>query len=127
MKKMILIFSHKLTDVQIQSAKDSLEVEEFIYLPEELQSIWSNIPAEIKDISDYIEDIINWIDEIGVKDDLILVQGDFGATYRVVNHSISKGLIPIYSTTKRKAKEIKNSDGTISLTHKVSHVIFREY
>jgi len=127
MRKMLLVFSHRLTGLQIQSAKDSLKVEDFMYLPEDLQHLWSNIPPEAEDINNYIKEIVNWIDKIGKKNDFILVQGDFGATYGVVNHCILKGLTAIYSTTKREAKEIKNIDGTISLTHKVDHVTFRQY
>lgn len=124
---MLLIFSHKLTDLQIQSAKNDLNVEKFEYLPPNLQHTWSHIPPDEKDINPYLIDIIKWIDNVAFKDDFILVQGDFGATYKIVNYCKSKGLNVFYSTTKREATEMENEDGTIYLTHKVSHIMFREY
>lgn len=124
---MLLIFSHKLTDFQIKSAKRDLEIEKFEYLPEDLQYIWSHIPPEEEDINLYIEEIVEWIKSTSDKEDIILVQGDFGATYEIVKYCKSKGLRVIYSTTKRVAKEVKGKDQIIYLTHKVSHVMFREY
>lgn len=124
---MFLVFSHKLTDIQIQSARNDLDIRNFQYLPEDLQYIWSHIPPYEKDIEPYLKEIINWIEEgVGTKD-VVLVQGDFGATYKVVNYCKSKGLKVVYSTTKREAIEEKDEDGIISITHKISHVIFREY
>lgn len=124
---MFLVFSHKLTDIQIQSARNDLDIRNFQYLPENLQYIWSHIPPHESDIDPYLKEIINWIEEVVGTEDVVLVQGDFGATYKVVNYCKSKGLKVVYSTTKREAIEEKDEDGVISITHKISHVIFREY
>ena len=126
-KKMLLIFSHKLTDIQIKDAKTNLDVDEFIYLPNELQSIWSNISPYEYDINKELEGIYEWIDRNSSMGDYILIQGDFGATYQLVNYCKLKDLRPIYSTTKREAIEIKKDDNTIVLSHKVSHIRYREY
>lgn len=58
---------------------------------------------------------------------MILIQGDFGATYYLVNFSKQIGLKPMYSTTIREANEVCDSSGSIRLTHKIKHVRFREY
>lgn len=123
---MLLIFSHKLTELQINDARETLGVEEFQYLPEDLQHIWSNISPDREDINPLLEGIIKWLD-IAHTDDYILVQGDFGATYKIVKYCKSKGLKAVYSTTKREAIEKTDVDGKIYLTHKVSHLRFREY
>lgn len=127
MKKMFLIFSHKLTDIQINSARNELGVELFEHLPPELQHIWSQIPPNEKDINPYTKKIIEWLDSLVSKDDYVLVQGDYGATFNVVNYCKLKDYKTVYSTTKREATEIKDRNGTIHLIHKVSHVMFREY
>ena len=36
---------------------------------------------------------------------MVLVQGDFGATHKVVNYLKAKGIKSVYSTTKRQAEE----------------------
>jgi len=44
-KKMILLFSHTLTDKQKEDAKQKWQVD-FVYLPKELQRIWSDISPD---------------------------------------------------------------------------------
>jgi len=124
---MLLVFSHKLTNRQIQSAKKYFNVVSFKCLPSKLQQVWSNIPPDKKDINPYVEEIIQWIKNTANKGDIVLVQGDFGATYKIVRYCKHKGYKAVYSTTKREAIEKETENSTISITHKVSHVIFREY
>jgi hypothetical protein len=39
----------------------------------------------------------------------------------------SKGLIPVYSTTSREAVEKHHPDGSVELTHRFRHGLFRRY
>jgi len=126
-KKMFLIFSHHLTDKQIREGAEVFNIDEYIHLPEELQSIWSNISPDTEDISNEVDKIIDWLEEKLDPDDAVLVQGDFGATYKVVNYLKSKGIKAVYSTTKREAEEEASDDGKVTVKHVFSHVIFREY
>ena len=126
-RKMYLVFSHKLTEKQIEDAKSNLDVEEFIYLPTELQNIWSNISPRKEDMKDDLNELVVWIDENISKEDYVLIQGDYGATYYLVEYCKSKGLKPIYSTTEREAIETITGNNTIVLSHKVSHIRYREY
>ena len=124
--KLILLFSHKLTDEQIESSKNELNVKEFIYLPDELQNIWSNIPPKLNSIDEYLTPIKIWIKSVANDTDYILIQGDFGATYIMVNWAFDNNYIPIYATTNREFKEVKK-DGEINIIRKFSHCIFRKY
>lgn len=127
MKKLIIVFSHKLTDLQKKDAKNSLSAENFVYLPKGLQQIWSNIDPYKDDIDEEIFSILNWVLENASQKDIVLVQGEPGATYSLVKLLKEKKLTVVYSTTKREAFEIKNSDGSISIVHKIKHVRYREY
>ncbi len=40
MKKMFLLFSHKLTQTQKDDAIKTLGIDEFVYLPENLQQVF---------------------------------------------------------------------------------------
>jgi hypothetical protein len=126
MPRMFLLFSHKLTEEQIKDAKESLKVNEFIYLPKELQELWSNIPPDIEDIGDYIKPIKDFLKKYAKPKDYVLIQGDFGATYKMVNFAIDNDLIPIYSTTKRIAKDIYKDD-KVKITRTFKHCRFRKY
>ncbi|AEI14988.1 hypothetical protein Flexsi_1337 [Flexistipes sinusarabici DSM 4947] len=121
-----LVFSHSLTNVQIEDAK-SMGVENFFYFPAQLQNIWSNIrPEGDLPVSD-LDRIVDWIDANSSKGDFALVQGDFGATYYIVNRCFDMGLIPVYSTTKRIASEESISASEVGKQSVFEHVNFRRY
>lgn len=126
MKQLFLIFSHILTDEQKKDAKTSLHVDKFITLPPDLQRLWSNIPEDKKKLSTYFEPLQRYMKLYAKKDDIVLIQGDFGGVYDMVNFAKSIGLIPVYSTTKRKVKE-QIINNTIKKTSTFKHVLYRKY
>ena len=127
MKRMFQCFNHELTKEQIQDAKKNLNIDEFIHLPSSLKKLWQDIPPDLLDISSYLKPIIDWLKTKTREGDLILVQGDFGATYLIVQFAFKEGLIPVYATTKREVIEKKMPDGKVEMIHQFRHVIFRRY
>lgn len=101
MAKIILLFSHKLTIQQKKYLKNILKIENIINLETDLQYLWSNFPPDVECISEYLDPIKDFLLEKLGKNDYVLVQGDFGATYMIVDFCIKNNLIPIYATTKR--------------------------
>lgn len=126
LRKLFLIFNHKLTDEQKRSASHTLKVEELIYLPDELQEIWSNIPPE-GDLTEDIKKIVNWLSENSAKGDYVLIQGDFGATFYLVDYCLKTGLIPVYATSKRTVLEEKDEHGVTKKVSIFKHVEFRRF
>jgi len=126
-KQVFLLFSHQLTPPQIEELENKFGVDKIVYLPEELQNIWSNIPPELPTIKTHLQDVLSWLKENSNPGDLVLVQGEVGAVFIVVNFCIKEGLIPIYATTKREVSEEKLDDGTIQVNRKFSHVRFRQF
>lgn len=124
---MFLLFSHSLTAEQKQDAITNLGVEEFVGLPENLQKIFSNIPAEAESIEEIIEPFYNWLEENAKRGDYVLIQGDFGVVFLTVNYAKSKGLIPVYATTERVAVEQKQEDGSVLVNKIFRHKRFRKY
>ena len=57
MNKMYLLFSHKLTNEQIDDANTNLKVYDFVSLPETLQTLWSNIPPELENLDNYLSSL----------------------------------------------------------------------
>jgi hypothetical protein len=126
MKNMFLIFSHKLTNKQLEDARKN-NIGSFFYLPAQLQNIWSNIrPDGDLPVSD-LDRIVDWIDANSGEGDFALVQGDFGATYYIVNRCFQMGLVPVYSTTKRIASEESISANEVGRRSVFEHVNFRRY
>ena len=124
--KLILIFSHTLTEEQITDAKNSLDVDAFVYMPDNLVQLWANVPTHKINMHQYLEPIQNFIFTQATKNDFVLIQGDFGATYNTVTFCKNNQLKTIYSTTKRISKEIYGNNGVEKISV-FSHVLFREY
>lgn len=127
MSTLFLIFNHQFTKPQETDARNSLKVDRTFPLPSELQDRWKNIPADVPAIADYLKPIQNWLTIQGRVGDYVLIQGDFGACFLMVQFAIARGLIPVYSTTQREAEEELQPNGTVKLIHHFEHRIFRRY
>ncbi len=126
MKKLFLLFSHTLTDAQESDAKASLGVEEFMALPSELQTLWSNIPPHLTKLDDYLEPLKEYIRTNAKEGDVFLIQGDFGGCYEMVSFVKSLGFKAVHSSTKRDVVE-KMVDGKVLKTSVFEHVLFRAF
>ncbi len=124
-KTLFLIFNHTFTSAQEADAKASLGVGEIVSMPENVRSIWADIPPENEAIAGFLSPVREWLFQNAKPGDLVLIQGDFGACHLMVRHAFENGLIPVYSTTRREAVEKVQSDGSVSLTHNFRHVRFR--
>ena len=123
MRTMFIMMSHKMTQAQYDDAKNHFAIDRFIELPNDQ---WSQIPADADDISEYLADLKHNIVKQSNAGDLLLVQGDFGATVAMVHFAFKQGIIPVYATTRRAVKEIVDGDKVIT-TRTFEHVRFRIY
>ena len=128
MKKLLVISNHKLTNEQIADAHKSLNVDKIEYLPEKLKDKWGNINPEFSDDEVYlhIEPILHFIHKNVNIDDYVLVQGEFTATFSVVDTIFKLGVIPIVATTERVVKEVTQGDKVIKITE-FKHIRYRPY
>ena len=124
---LFLIFNHDITPYQKRDAQDSFGIGEIICLPPDLKTIWSSIPPDLPELNNYLKPVKGWLVREAKKNDYVLIQGDFGACYIMVNFAFKALLIPIYSTTKRKAEEEYGQYGEVKLVHRFKHRIFRIY
>lgn len=124
---LFLVFNHQVTSLQEQDARASLGVELLTDLPPDLKALWRQIPGELTEIEGYLEPVKAWLGEKAQKGDYVLIQGDFGACFLMVNFAFEQGLIPVYSTTDREAVEEYGEDGSVRVTHRFRHCIFRRY
>ena len=126
-KTLFLIFNHDLTDLQRQDAHSSLGVGRIVDIPPDLKLLWRQIPPGLEGIAGYLGPLKRWLLENAQKDDFVLIQGDFGAVYIMVNFAFDNGLTPVYSTTDRRVVEKHGADGAVELTHVFRHERFRRY
>ena len=127
MPTLFLVFNHRLTAEQQADARDTLGVNEFVYLPEDLQNFWSQVPPDGKLDTDALSKIAAWLYAKATSNDYILIQGDFGATFWLVNWCFSQKLRALYATTKREVKEIHYGNGKVEKKLIFKHVGYRTY
>lgn len=124
--RMLVIMSHKILEKQVMEVKEKMGVDNILEMPDELKNIWSNISPYGPLPVTSLEKIIKWIQDESQEGDYVLVQGDFGSTYYIVNYCFKKGRIPIYSTTARKVEE-KVENGVVKTSRVFEHINFRKY
>ena len=127
MARVFLFFNHTLTEDQHEALYRELAVTEIVLPPEDLRSLWAFIPPDSPTLKDILVPVSSWLENQTAAGDFILIQGDFGACYLLVRYALQHGLIPIYSTTKRRAEERHLDDGSVRIEHTFKHVIFRRY
>ena len=127
MTKMLLLFSHTLTEDQKEDARRSLNVGEFVTLSRDLQTLWIAVPPSEPSLHDYLAPLRRWLKETAGSGDYALIQGDPGASYLMVNFTFSAGLIPVYATTERMVVEKRMPDNAVKSERVFKHKRFRRY
>ncbi len=127
MADLYFIFNHKVTRLQEEDAHRSLGVREIVDLPPNLKELWRAIQPELPEIAAVLEPLKQWLASNAQASDFVLIEGDYGACYLMVRFALESGLIPVYSTTHREAEEEYAEDGSVRLTHRFEHRIFRRY
>lgn len=125
--KLFLLFNHRITTAQETDARRSLQVGSIVNPPEEIGDLWRQVPPDLAALDDYLAPVKAWLAERAASGDYLLVQGDFGATYLMVDYAFSLGMIPVYSTTVRTVVKTHKEDGVVELTHAFKHNRFRRY
>lgn len=125
--RLLILLNHTLTPAQWHDAQTSLGVEEFIQPPELVQGLWRKISPDLPTLHQYLYPVFQYIQKEGTPGDFILVQGDFGAVFMVVQFSIYLGLVPVYSTTERVVEETLIDPEHVNLQRVFKHCLFRRY
>ncbi len=127
MANLLLLFNHNLTEAQQEDAKHDLKVEDILLPPAEIGLLWSQLPADAQSLLPLLVPVQQWLTDTAQQGDFILIQGDFGACYIMAKFCFSNGLIPIYATTRRQAREKHQQDGSVLIQHTFNHVCYRRY
>jgi hypothetical protein len=122
-KTMFVLMSHEMTPVQIEDARSRWGVGRFVTVP---CPLWGQIPPEADSVCDAVEPARAFLRREARPGDLLLVQGDFGATVAMIGEARKLGLTPLYATTRRVADERVEGDRVVTTRH-FEHVRFRVY
>lgn len=125
--KAIFLLSHSPTQQQIRELKEDWNVDVVIEIPDEIRNLWQSVSPDAPSVRDEISPVMDWLSQVCSSGDVIVVQGDYGATFIVVNWAKENGCIPVYATTERIVDEEKKEDGSVVQKRVFKHARFRQY
>ena len=106
--------SHDMSEIQKNDAYENLKITKIIEAPPNIKKIWGNIEP-ISDLNTVkLDEIVSWIKENSNKQDYVLVQGEFGATFYIVDYCFKNNLIPVYATSIRRVEETRQGEKVIT-------------
>lgn len=127
MRTAAVLLSHALTDAQVEDLRRNWSAEIVKTLPEELQRRWSNVPPDGPFPVGWLAPLIAWLEAETAEDDVVVVQGEPGCVYYVVNWCFRHRRLPLYAATAREAQEERRPDGTVITQRVFRHRGFRAY
>lgn len=127
MCKMYILMNHKLTEEQMEDARKNWGITEFVYLPDNLQALFSSVPPDIDDLRSYAEPLKDFIVNNVTTNDVVLITGEFGLTYFLVTLCKLYRFKCVYATTARETIEERQSDGSVVKKSIFKHIRFRMY
>ena len=114
MPKTFCLLNHELTQKQIAELNERFG-----------SKLWAQIlPEESND--KIIKEVVFWLEKNASPKDIFVIQGEFGSTFTLVDFALKKGLVPLYATTRRIAKETRNGE-TVHREYVFEHVCFKKY
>ena len=126
MRKALCLLNHKLTKVQLFELENTFGISEVVYPNYAIQGAWADIPTTPTLTKDNLKPFVEWMLKNAQRDDIVILQGEFGASFYLIECAFENDLIPIHSVTKRIAKE-GSHDETIVRTYVFTHICFRKY
>lgn len=123
MKTLFILINHALTPEQEEGARKNLNIDKFVNIAD---AKWSDIDPSEKGVIKVIETYKDKLRSQAKSGDVLLVQGDFGATYNMIRFAKNMGLIAVYATTKRIVSE-QVENGKVVIKREFKHARFREY
>ncbi len=126
MPKTFCLLNHKLTQNQLTELKEKYNSSEIIYPPQNIASGWAQIPPNETD-GGIVQSVVDWLKENNSSTgDFFIIQGEFGATFTLVDYALKKELNPLYATTRRISKESCVGE-TVHREYVFEHFCFKKY
>lgn len=94
MARTFCLLNHALAQNQLCELRDNFASQAVLFPQKKLSLEWSQIDPE-KSNEGIVLSVVRWLESCGAKkDDLFIVQGEFGATFKLVDYALKNGLVP---------------------------------
>jgi hypothetical protein len=125
MQNAFCLLNHKLTSNQEAELHNSFGAERIIYPPPEVAELWSAIPTDREITKAHLAPFTGWLQE-AAEGDIVILQGEFSATFALTDFSFHRGLIPVCAVSKRITVEEKEGE-KVKKQIVFEHICFRQY
>jgi hypothetical protein len=125
MSSIYCLLNHKLTPKQETELHDSFGTVNIMYPPQQITELWSKIPTVRELSKTHLKPFTAWLQE-ATEGDVTVLQGEFSATFALIDFVLRRGLIPVCAVTKREAQESRVGEKIIK-EHTFNHICFRRY
>lgn len=125
MSKTFCLLNHALTQKQLAELSEKFNSTNVVYPDENIAKQWAQILPE-KSNDEVILAVTKWLQCNAAPGDLFIIQGEFGSTFTLVDFALKNGLVPLYATTRRVAKESRSGE-TVRREYVFEHVCFKKY
>jgi len=127
MPRIFNITNHAITDEQRADAEKSLGIDEVVETPPDITHLWGSVPPELESVLEFVQPVMDWLDSQAMQyNDVVWVQGEWGAVLAVVDWCRENFVRCVYATTRREAKEVHTENG-VQMVHLFKHVRFRDF
>ena len=119
------LINHKLTENQMKELKEVFGADEIVYPDEDLVKLWAQISTERQLDYAVIDKVVEWL-ENSTEGDVVVVQGEFGCTFCIVDFALKRGLVPVHAVTKRVEEETAEGE-VVTKKYVFMHCCLRKY
>lgn len=125
MKTAFCLINHQLTEKQTTELKEKFDIQNIVYPTPEITRNWAQIPATEELDNNIITSVITWLYN-AKEGDVLIVQGEAGASFMIVDYALKHKLIPVHAVSVRVSREV-NIGELIQKQNVFEHVCFRKY
>jgi len=125
MPRSCILLNHTLTPKQTQELKEIFGVNDIIVPSQEICDFWQQIPTDMEISEEFLQSVLEWLSAMQ-SGDILVIQGEFGATFALADWALKKGLKVLHSVTERVATENREGE-RIERSYVFEHKKFREY
>ena len=126
MPSVLCLLNHDLTKRQSEELVEKYSAFQIMYPPDALKKTWASIPTNNEISGSELAEFTDWIIVNSKPGDYLVVQGEFGSTFYLVEFAFAHHLIPLHSVTKRIAREMRINE-VVRRTYIFEHIRFRRY
>ena len=123
--KTYCLLNHTLTENQFAELKDRYHSTQVVYPPKALSDAWSQLAPSLTYDTDVINEVVGWLNTAD-PGDTVIIQGEAGSTFILVDYILSIGLIPLHAVSRRVSVE-EHAGEMVKKSLIFKHVCFRPY